>query len=147
MGRDGADLKQLVHARARTWRETALARGLTRRAIRRARVAVVLNVAVSPLTEPAGVELRARLRPNVTPGDVERILRTQIATPLRGSPRVTLEELDGNSLVVRISATPEHPSDGPRVAAELLSAINAHASATAEEARPHEHHEPAADRP
>ena len=109
--------------------------------------AVVLNVAVSPLTEPAGVELRARLRPNVTPGDVERILRAQITTPLRGSPRVTLEELDGNSLVVRISATPEHPSDGPRVAAELLSAINAHVSGTAEEARPHEHHEPTADRP
>ena len=31
--------------------------------------AVVLSVAVVPLTEPTDVELRARLRPNVTPGD------------------------------------------------------------------------------
>jgi hypothetical protein len=36
---------------------------------------------------------------------------------------VTLEELDGDALVVRIAATPEHPSDGPRLASELLAAV------------------------
>ena len=85
--------------------------------------AVVLSVAVVPLTEPTGVELRARLRPNVTPEDVERALRERIDTPMRGGPRVTLEEVDGDSLVVRIAATPEHPVDGPRLASEVLGAV------------------------
>jgi small-conductance mechanosensitive channel len=85
--------------------------------------AVVLSVAVVPLTEPSDVELRARLRPNLTPEDVERLLRETIHTPMRGPPRVTLEELDDEALVVRIAATPEHPSDGPRLASELLAAV------------------------
>src|SRR3954468_442806 len=35
---------------------------------------VVLNVAVVPLREPAGVDLRARLRPGVTPLDIQELL-------------------------------------------------------------------------
>src|SRR5688500_8636124 len=38
MRREGAELRQLLEARARTWRQSALARGLTRRAVRRARI-------------------------------------------------------------------------------------------------------------
>jgi small-conductance mechanosensitive channel len=83
---------------------------------------VVLGVAVTPLREPTGVELRARLRPGVTPMDVERRLREEITTPLRGPPRVTLEELDGDEVVVRIAATPEDPADGPKLAGEVLAA-------------------------
>jgi small conductance mechanosensitive channel len=85
--------------------------------------AVVLGVAVVPLTEPTDVELRARLRPNVTPENVEQVLRERIATPMRGPPRVTLEEVDGDSLVVRIAATPVRPSDGPHLASEVLGAV------------------------
>ena len=85
--------------------------------------AVVLGVAVVPLTEPTDVELRARLRPDMTPESVERLLRETITTPMRGSPRVTLEELDGDDLVVRIAATPATPADGPRLASELLAAV------------------------
>jgi small conductance mechanosensitive channel len=85
--------------------------------------AVVLSVAIVPLIEPNDVELRARLRPNATPEDVERVLRERIATPMRGAPRVTLEEVDGDSLVVRIAATPAHPSDGPHLASEVLGAV------------------------
>jgi small-conductance mechanosensitive channel len=85
--------------------------------------AVVLGVAIVPLTEPNDVELRARLRPNATPEDVERVLRERIATPMRGPPRVTLEEADGDSLVVRIAATPERPSEGPRLASEVLATV------------------------
>ncbi len=85
--------------------------------------AVVLSVAVLPLTEPTDVELRARLRPDMTPESVERLLRETITTPMRGSPRVTLEEFDGDDLVVRIAATPATPSDGPRLASELLAAV------------------------
>jgi hypothetical protein len=46
-----------------------------------------------------------------------------IDTPIRGTPRVTLEELDGDQLVVHIEATPRSPADGPRLANEVLAAI------------------------
>ena len=107
--------------------------------------AVVLNVAVVPLTEPSTMELRARLRPNVTPEDVENTLKERISTPMRGPPRVTLEEVDGESLVVRIAATPERPADGPRLAAEVLGAITAQI-VDPEKANAREHHESTADR-
>ena len=35
---------------------------------------MVLNVAVVPLSEPAGIDLRARLRPGVTPVDIQDML-------------------------------------------------------------------------
>lgn len=84
---------------------------------------VVLASAVVPLREPAGVGLRARLRPGFTPVDVEELLRDAITTPIRGAPRVTLEELDGGELVVRVEATPKDPADGPRLANQVLRAI------------------------
>ena len=83
---------------------------------------VVLAVAVVPLREPAGVDLRARLRPGITPMDVEERLRDTIKIPMRGAPRVTLEEVDGDEVVVRIEATPVHPADGPRLAGAVLAA-------------------------
>ncbi|MEA2324101.1 MAG: small conductance mechanosensitive channel [Solirubrobacteraceae bacterium] len=88
--------------------------------------AVVLSVAVVPLREPAGVDVRVRLRPGVTPVEVEQYLRESIDTPIRDAPRITLEELDGDEIVVRISATPVYPADGPRLATELLEAIAPH---------------------
>jgi small conductance mechanosensitive channel len=84
---------------------------------------VVLAVAVVPLREPAGVDLRARLRPGVTPSDIQRLLEETLMTPVRGEPHVTLEELDGDEVVVRIQAVPEKASDGPRLASEVLSAV------------------------
>jgi small conductance mechanosensitive channel len=85
--------------------------------------AVVLNVAVVPLREPPGVDLRARLRAGMTPLDVELRLREGIETPIRGAPQVTLEEVDGDEVVVRISAAPQNPADGPQLASEVLHAI------------------------
>jgi small conductance mechanosensitive channel len=84
---------------------------------------VVLNVAVVPLREPQGVELRARLRPGITPIDVDHVLRDSVQTPMRGPPSVTLEEVDGDDIVVRVRAAPERPSDGPRLASEVLAAV------------------------
>ena len=83
----------------------------------------VLGVAIIPLREPAGVDLRARLRPGVTPVDIQVLLKEAIETPTRGEPRITLEELDGDVVVVRIAATPETSTDGPRLATEILDAI------------------------
>jgi small conductance mechanosensitive channel len=86
---------------------------------------VVLNVAVVPLREPAGVDLRARLKPGVTPLDVQGVLQETVQTAMREAPSVTLEEIDGDEVVVRIVATPRSPSDGPRLAGEVLEAISA----------------------
>jgi small conductance mechanosensitive channel len=83
---------------------------------------VVLASAVVPLREPAGVDLRARLRPGITPMDVQERLREAIKIPMRGPPRVTLEEVDGDEVVVRIEATPVHPADGARLAGAVLAA-------------------------
>jgi small-conductance mechanosensitive channel len=84
---------------------------------------VVLSVAVTPLREPTAVDLRARLRPGVTPIEVEERLKEMIEIPLRGAPRITLEELDGDQVVVRISATPQNPADGSRLASEVLETV------------------------
>jgi small-conductance mechanosensitive channel len=86
---------------------------------------VVLSVAIVPLKEPAGVDLRARLRPGVTPVDVQELLDESLETPVRDRPRIMLEEIDGDEVVVRIMATPEHAADGPRLASEVLTALAA----------------------
>ena len=86
---------------------------------------VVLNVAIVPLREPEGIDLRARLRPGLTPLDVQEMLQKKVETPMRESPRIALEELDGDEVVVRISATPERPADGPKLASEVLEVVGA----------------------
>ena len=85
---------------------------------------VVLNVAVLPLHEPEGVNLRARLRAGMTPGDLQEILERELQTPLREAPRITLEELDGEEVVVRISATPRVAAEGRQLASELLDVVS-----------------------
>lgn len=85
---------------------------------------VVLNVAVLPLREPEAVNLRARLRPGMTPSDLQELLEKSLDTPLRDSPRITLEELDGEEVVVRISATPRVAADGRQLSSELLGIVS-----------------------
>jgi small conductance mechanosensitive channel len=84
---------------------------------------VVLAVAVVPLHEPAGVDLRARLRPGVTPVDIQLLLEETIETPMRDKPRVALEEIDGDETVVRIGVSPENPTEGARLSSEVLRAL------------------------
>jgi small-conductance mechanosensitive channel len=86
---------------------------------------VVLSAAVVPLREPASVDLRARLRPDVKPSDVQAMLQESISTPVRGEPTIALEEIDADDVVVRIQATPLADADGPRLADEVLAAIGA----------------------
>jgi small-conductance mechanosensitive channel len=85
---------------------------------------VVLNVAVLPLREPEAVNLRARLRAGMTPGDLQETLEKALQTPLRDAPRITLEELDGEEVVVLISATPRVAAQGRLLASELLSIVS-----------------------
>lgn len=83
----------------------------------------VLDVAIVPLNEPAGVNLRARLRRGVTPLDLHDLLVERVETPMRSEPRVLLEEIDEDELIVRIQATPQQASDGARLASEVLRAV------------------------
>jgi len=85
---------------------------------------VVLNVAILPLREPEAVNLRARLRAGMSPGDLQEVLEKSLQTPLRGAPRITLEELDGDEVVVRIAATPRVASQGRQLASELLGIVS-----------------------
>jgi small conductance mechanosensitive channel len=85
---------------------------------------VVLNVAVLPLREPESVNLRARLRQGMTPSDLQEVLEKKLETPLRDAPRITLEELDGEEVVVRISATPRLAAEGRQLASELLTIVS-----------------------
>jgi small conductance mechanosensitive channel len=85
---------------------------------------VVLSVAVIPLREPDGVDMRARLPADVTPGRIETLLREQLQTPLRGRPSIALEELDGDEVVLRITATPRDPQDGSHLASEVLEVVS-----------------------
>ena len=86
---------------------------------------VVLSAAVVPLREPASVDLRARLRPDVKPSDVQAMLEQSLSTPVRGEPTIALEEIDADEVVVRIQATPMADADGPRLADEVLAAVGA----------------------
>jgi len=84
---------------------------------------VVLNVAVIPIREPDAVNLRARLPSGMTPADLQEILDSSLTTPLRSTPRITLEELDGDEVVVSIVAVPLGASQGRHLAGELQSIV------------------------
>jgi len=84
---------------------------------------IVLGAAVVPLREPAAVDLRARLRPDVRPSAVQALLEDAVRTPVRGEPRIALEELDSDEVVVRVSATPVEDRDGPQLADEILAGL------------------------
>jgi small-conductance mechanosensitive channel len=84
---------------------------------------VVLSAAIVPLREPASVDLRARLRPDVRPSDVQTMLEDAISTPTRGEPNISLEEIDADEVVVRIQAIPLSNADGPKLADEVLAAV------------------------
>src|SRR4051812_15925146 len=84
---------------------------------------VVLSSAVVPLREPAAVDLRARLRPDVKPSEVQRLLQDTVRTPVRAEPHIALEEVDDDEVIVRVAATPESDADGPRLADEVLAAL------------------------
>jgi small conductance mechanosensitive channel len=86
---------------------------------------VVLTAAIVPLREPAAVDLRARLRPDVKPSDLQALLEENVRTPTRSDPHISLEEIDRDEVIVRIAAAPLAESDGPRLADEVLAAIGA----------------------
>ena len=53
----------------------------------------------------------------------QELLDSGITVPTRSRPDIELEEMDGDEVVVRISATPQTASDGAKLADEILASI------------------------
>jgi small-conductance mechanosensitive channel len=83
----------------------------------------VLAATIVPLREPAGIDLVAKLPSDVKPSDLQRLLREGVSTSTRDEPHITLEEIHGDVVKVRITATPVADADGPRLADEVLAAV------------------------
>jgi len=84
---------------------------------------VVLAAVVVPLREPDAVDVKVRLTSGVRPTQVQAILEDEVTIPT-SYKGVHLEEVDGDDVVVRVRATPELGSDGPRLADEIMTALS-----------------------
>src|SRR3954471_939311 len=80
----------------------------------------LLQLAIIPLREPDKVELRARFPAETTPSEVQQLISDQVEVETRYPPHIELEELEREELVLKIIAVPERPSDGARLASEIL---------------------------
>jgi small conductance mechanosensitive channel len=85
----------------------------------------VITSAIVPLRQPGGVDLRARLRPGIKPSEVQRLIDDMVQIPTREEPQIELEEVDDTEVVMRITATPARHADGPKLADEVLAAVDA----------------------
>lgn len=84
---------------------------------------VLLALVVVPLREPDKVDLKARFPTDASPQQVEHQLLETITVPTRYRPSVSLEEIDGDGVTLRINATPLRPEDGSQLAEEVLEAL------------------------
>jgi small-conductance mechanosensitive channel len=84
---------------------------------------VLLSLVVVPLREPDKVDLTARFPIQTSPKQVEERLLQAIKVPTRAKPTVSLEEVDADGVVFRVSATPMRPEDGSQLAEEVLEAL------------------------
>ena len=84
---------------------------------------IVLSATIMPVREPASVDVKVTIGSGIRPTQVQAILDSNISVPTRKAPSVLLEEVNGDSVVVRVQATPERHSDGARLADEIISAL------------------------
>jgi small-conductance mechanosensitive channel len=85
----------------------------------------VVSAAIVPLREPGKVDLRARLRPGIKPSELQRIIEETVTVPTRDHPHIELEEVDDTEVIMRVTATPAAHGDGPKLADEVLAAVDA----------------------
>jgi small conductance mechanosensitive channel len=90
---------------------------------------VLLQLAIVPLREPNRIEMKARFDAETSPAEIQRRLSEAVSVPLRYPPDISLEELDRDEVVVRITATPLDPSDGSDLASEVVDAVRERAPA------------------
>jgi small conductance mechanosensitive channel len=84
---------------------------------------VMMSIAIIPIREPSAVKLRARFPLDVRPSTVQELLEGGIDVPTRRRPDIEVQEMDGDEMIVRITATPQHASDGAKLADQMLAAI------------------------
>jgi small-conductance mechanosensitive channel len=84
---------------------------------------VAMAAAVVPLHEPAAVDLRAHLTPDVKPSELQAFLEEHVRTATRSHPHISVEEVDDEHVVMRVRAVPELDRDGPQLADEILAAV------------------------
>lgn len=84
---------------------------------------VVLSSVVVPLREPESVDVTVRLGAGVRPSQVQEMLDANISVATRSPPTVLLKEINGDSVVVRVQATPDRQRDGPRLADQIIAAV------------------------
>jgi small-conductance mechanosensitive channel len=84
---------------------------------------VAMAAAVVPLREPAAVDLRARLKPDVKPSELQRYLEERVTVATRSHPHISVEEVDDAEVIMRVAATPELDREGPQLADEILAAL------------------------
>jgi small-conductance mechanosensitive channel len=82
-----------------------------------------LTMSIRPLREPASVDMRARLPTGVDPVEIEERVASTVTVATKDNPEISLEEFDGDSIVVRIKATPAVHHEGGRLAREVLDAM------------------------
>jgi len=97
---------------------------------------VLLSLVVVPLREPDKVDVRVRFPAEANPQEIEERLLRAITVPTRYKPSVSLEELDGDVVVFRVSATPLRAEDGSQLAEEVLDALRRSEPVTAETQQP-----------
>src|SRR3954449_3538270 len=84
----------------------------------------VVSAAIVPLRQPGSIDFRPRLRPGIKPSEVQRLIEETVQTPTRTPPEIELEEIDDAEVVMRITAVPETDADGPKLADEVLAAVD-----------------------
>ena len=85
---------------------------------------VAMNAAIVPLREPAAVDLRAKLKPDVKPSELQQFLEEHVRTATRSHPHISVEEVDDEEVIMRVNAVPEIDREGPKLADEILAAIS-----------------------
>ena len=86
---------------------------------------IVLGSVVVPEREPDPVDVKVTLRGGISATTIQAILDENIKTPTQREPRLQLQEINGEDVVVRILATPERAADGAKLADEIIAAISA----------------------
>lgn len=83
----------------------------------------LIQAAVVAVRSPSPLDVRARLPHGVKPSDVKSLIQQSVSTPTRSSPRISLEEVDGDEVTVNIATTPARRADQQKLADEILSAV------------------------
>ena len=96
---------------------------------------VLLTLAVVPLREPEKVDVKVTFPRHVSPREVEQQLLRSITVPTRYRPSVSLEEVEPDRAVFRITATPLRTEDGSQLAEQVLDALQRRDTAEQESAR------------